>query len=116
MWGEDSWATKTHAPGLCALPTFACTGTNQLSLKFGQATEHSQHQTTMRRSCIGPSVFQAAEAGLTLADGGEHIEQVTCRARQPVEPCHQQHIARLEPANHLGQLGAISLRHPIPFP
>jgi hypothetical protein len=24
MWGEDSWTTKTHAPGLCALPTFAC--------------------------------------------------------------------------------------------
>src|SRR5215472_470173 len=60
---------------------------------------------------IGPSVFEAAEVCFTLADCGQHIKQVACRACQPVEPGHQQHIARLKrstspPPSQCKRLGA----------
>src|SRR5215472_12358846 len=109
MRGECRGATETHATGLGALPAFACTGTNQLALKLGQATENREHQPAVRRCGIGPGVFEAAEVCFTLADCGQHIKQVACRACQPVEPGHQQHIARLKPANDLGELGTVSL-------
>src|SRR5215469_13798658 len=48
MRGECRGATETHATGLGALATFACTGTNQLALKFGQATEKREHQPAVR--------------------------------------------------------------------
>src|SRR5262249_1272847 len=67
------------------------------------------HQPAVRRCGIGPGVFEAAEVCFTLADCGQHIKQVACRACQPVEPGHQQHIARLKPANDLGELGTVSL-------
>src|SRR5262245_57795224 len=57
MWGEDSWTTKTHAPSFCALPAFACTGSDKLSLELGQTTKYGQHQPTVRRRGISPGIF-----------------------------------------------------------
>src|SRR5262249_370357 len=68
MRGECRGATETHATGLGALPAFACTGTNQLALKLGQATENREHQPAVRRRGVCPGVFQAAETSFTLAN------------------------------------------------
>src|SRR5262245_66466365 len=76
---------------------------DKLSFELGCAAKHGQHQPAVRRGSVCPSVFQAAEASFPLADDGQHIEQVTCRACQLVEPCLDQHIARLEPSNQLGR-------------
>src|SRR5262249_16552357 len=65
MRGECRGATETHATGLGALATFACTGTNQLALKLGQATEKREH-----------GVFQAAETRFMLANRGQDVQQV----------------------------------------
>src|SRR5262249_18269698 len=70
VWRESSRTAEAHATGFGTGSAVAGTGTNQLSFKLGQATEYSQHQTTMRRSCIGPSVLETAEASPPLADGG----------------------------------------------
>jgi len=58
---------------------------------------------------IGPSILEALEAGATLADGSQDVEQVARRPGQPIKPRHQQHVARLEPADDLGQLGPVRL-------
>src|SRR5215469_15087824 len=70
---ESSGTTETHATGLGALPAFACSGTNQLALKLGQATENREHQPAVRRCGIGPSVSQAAETGFMLANRGQDV-------------------------------------------
>src|SRR5262249_39848160 len=71
---ESTRAPEFHATGLSALPAFACSGTNQLALKFGQATENCQHQPAVRRGGIRPSVFQAAETSFTLANRGQNVQ------------------------------------------
>src|SRR5262249_47748244 len=55
----------------------------------------------VRRCGIGPSILETAETSFPLANGGQHIEQVTGRACQPIKPCYHQHIAGLEPAHQL---------------
>jgi hypothetical protein len=55
------------------------------------------------------SILEALEAGATLADGSQDIEQVARRPGQPIKPRHQQHVAGLEPADDLGQLGPVRL-------
>jgi hypothetical protein len=38
-----------------------------------------------------------------------YVQQVPRRSHQPVQARHDQHIARIEPAEKLGQLGAVGL-------
>src|SRR5262245_49378591 len=73
---ESSRPPKLDAPSLSAFAAFACAVTNQFSLKLGQTTEDGEHQPAMWRCGVCPCVLDTAEAGFTLADGGQHIEQV----------------------------------------
>src|SRR5262245_50197672 len=73
---ESTRPSKLDAPSLSAFAAFACAVTNQFSLELGQTSENREHQPAMRCGGIRPTVLQAAEAGFTLADGGQHIEQV----------------------------------------
>src|SRR5262245_8495995 len=76
MWGEHIWPSKSHSAGLGAGSAFASASTNQLSLELGQATENREHQPAMRRCGVCPCVPETEEAGFTLADGCQYIEQV----------------------------------------
>src|SRR5262249_51678704 len=101
---------KSHATLLGALPAIIGAGSDQLALEFSEASEHSQHQAAMRRSCIGPGVLERTEASAGLTDCIEDVEQIACRARQPIEASDDQNITVLQPANRLCQLGPIGLR------
>src|SRR5262245_27453920 len=72
---ESTRPSESHAAGLGAGPAIASATTNQFSLELGQATENREHQPSVRRCGIRPGILETAEAGFTLADGGQYIEQ-----------------------------------------
>mgnify|MGYP000999267474 CR=1 FL=1 len=78
-------AAELHASGLGAGPPLSRAGFNQSSLELSQTTEHSQHETAMRRCGIGPGVRQGAEGRTPFAEFSQHAEKVPCGPRQPVE-------------------------------
>ena len=94
MRRQTTRTTKPHPAGFRAKATLACPGHDQLTLELGQATEHGKHQSTMGCCGIGPSILEALEAGATLADGSQDVEQVARRSGQPIKTRHQQHVAR----------------------
>src|SRR5262249_43628291 len=59
---------------------------------------------------IRPEVMKRTEAGTGLADRIDDVEQVPRRAREAVEAGDNQDIAGFQPADHLRQLGPVSLR------
>jgi hypothetical protein len=101
--------TLARDAGFRAKAALACPGHDQLTLELGQAAEHSKHQPAMGRRGIGPSILEALEAGAAIADGSQNVEQIARRPSQPIQPRHQQHVARLKPTDHLGQLGPVRL-------
>jgi hypothetical protein len=75
-------AAKAHPSLFGALTAFPGAGSDKLSLEFGEAAEHRQHQPAMRRGGIGPRVPERAEAGAALGDVGKDVEQVASRTSQ----------------------------------
>jgi hypothetical protein len=67
---------------------------DERALELGLATE--QHQAAMRRGRVRPGIAQRAEAGATLVDLVENVEQVPRRARQAIEASDHQHVARFD--------------------
>ena len=63
-----------------------CPHTDQLALKLGQPAQHRQHEATVQRRGIGPTVTEGTKAGLAVGDPGQGVEKVPCRLCQPVEP------------------------------
>src|SRR5215510_3058410 len=110
MGSERLRTSKTHAAGFGALPAVVCTRSDQFTLEFGQAAEHCDHQLAVRRGRIRPGVMKRTEVGTGLADCIDDVEQVAGRAREAIEAGDDEHIAGFQPANHLGQLGPVSLR------
>src|SRR5262249_47283702 len=108
MRGECRGATETHATGLGALATVACTGEDQLALEFGQPGKNSYHQAAMPAGRISPGVMQRLKACATLGDVIEDIEQVLGRACQAVEPGDDQHIPCVEALEHLSKLRSVA--------
>jgi hypothetical protein len=51
-----------------------------------------------------------AEAGASLFDGFEHVEQVARGARQAVQARDHQHVAGLEPVDQLNNALAVTYR------
>ena len=85
MWRQLPRAAKSDTALLRPLSCLARPGHDQLTLELGQAAEHSQHQPTMGCCGIGPSILEALEAGATLADGSQDVEQVARRPGQQSE-------------------------------
>jgi len=85
MRRQTARTTKPHPAGFRAKATLACPGHDQLTLELGQATEHGKHQPAMGCCGIGPSILEALEAGATLADGSQDVEQVARRPGQQSE-------------------------------
>ena len=58
-------------------------GADQLALEL---REHGEHQTPVRCHCVGPRAGEGWKPGfLLLGDRRERVQQVACRARQPVD-------------------------------
>ena len=83
--------TARHAASLA--DPLATARADQLTLELGKASEHRDDQATVCVRGVSPSVAQRAEARPALADGGQQVEQIARRARQTVQPRHQQHVA-----------------------
>jgi hypothetical protein len=47
----------------------------------------------LARSSSPPICRQGTESGSGLRNRVERVQQIVCRARQPVETCHHQHVA-----------------------
>jgi hypothetical protein len=103
MRRQTTRTTKPHPAGFRAKATLPCPGHDQLTLELGQATEHGKHQPAMGCRGISPSVLEALEAGATLADGSQDVEQVARRPGQPIKTRHQQHVTRIEVVEHLSR-------------
>jgi hypothetical protein len=65
--GQRSRSAKLDATLLSALHTIGRAGQNQGPLKLGQTAQDRQHQLTMRRRGIGPSVMYRLEGCTSLA-------------------------------------------------
>src|SRR5258706_12510790 len=95
----ELWRTsEAHAALLSALAALASPGADQFALELGQAAKHREHQSTVRARCVGPGVLEALKPGTPLGERRNDVEQVSGRARQPVEPGDKQHVAGLAPA------------------
>jgi hypothetical protein len=67
-------------------------------------------EAAMRGRGVGPGVVERAELGSGLGDAVEDGEQITGRARQPVEPGDEEGVAVAERLEQLGELGPIGAR------
>src|SRR5262249_30445523 len=85
MRSELPRPTKANATGLRTSSTLTRTGTDQLTLKLGQAAKHGQHQPAMRGSGVRPSGLERTEARTTLAIFVQHVQQVARRSA-PTDP------------------------------
>ena len=68
--------TEPNTALLRSLAALARPSPDQLTLELSQATKHGQHQPTVGARGIGPSILEALEAGATIEDGRDHVEQV----------------------------------------
>jgi hypothetical protein len=112
--GELEWSAQALPPCLRPRAAFASAGADQFSLELRQSAEHGQHQTPVRRGCVGPRVREGSKPGFLSGDPRESVEKIAGRARQAVEPRHHHHVAGVDlgqqPAK-LRPLGLGSARH-----
>jgi hypothetical protein len=97
----SAWPTHVHAVGLGSRPAFAGPRLDQFFLKFSQAAQDRQHQPAVWSRGIGPGIGQRLEAGASLGDLIQGVEQVPRRSGQPVKPRHHQYIASAKPVHDL---------------
>jgi hypothetical protein len=73
----------------------------------------------VRRRRVGPYVGEGSKAGFLAGDRREAIQQITGRARQPVEPRHHHHIAGADLGQQPAKLRPVGLaasRNTFPAP
>jgi hypothetical protein len=63
------WPPHMNPLSLRPGAAFPGPGPDQLSLKFGQAAQHRQHQAPVRRGGVGPGIGQRLEAGAPPGSG-----------------------------------------------
>jgi hypothetical protein len=96
-----------NAASASSLPPLPSSSANQLTLKFRQAAQYGQHQSAVRRSCVGPRVGQRAESGSSLRYRIDYVEKVACRAGEPIKPGHKQGVAYRNSLQRARQLLAL---------
>jgi len=58
---------------------------------------------------IRPRIAQGAEPGFALGNRRKRVQQVAGGSRQPVKPCHHEHVARLKRLDHPVKLRPVGL-------
>lgn len=109
MQCQFRFSAKFDAMSLGTGAAFAGAGTDQVALELRQAAEHGEHKATVRRRGVGPCIAKRPEPGLLAGDRRKGIEKIACRARQPVEPRHHEHVAGAERVNRPAKLHAVGL-------
>src|SRR5258705_5218294 len=109
MWCQ--FARPAHVHTRCPSSHFALAGAgpDQLFFELSEPAEDGEHQPAMSRCRVRPYISQRLEAGATLGDLIQGVEQVTRRSSQPVKPRYHKHVAIAKPVHDLTQLGAVCL-------
>src|SRR5262249_45136194 len=107
--GELRTSAEFHAARFGSRASLAGTDTNQVTLKFGQATKYSGHQATVWGGGVCPDAARGAETGPLGTNSRQRIEQIPRRAGQPVQACYHQHVTGVECVEQATQLRAVGL-------
>src|SRR6266481_6054045 len=74
------WLPATdNSPRLCTLAPLAGTSPDQLALELGETAQNSQHQATMRRRGVSPSISQRLKPRPFFRDRSQEIEEIAGR-------------------------------------
>jgi hypothetical protein len=84
MPSELRLPTKLDPLGHRALPALIGARQDQVTLKFCQPARDRDHEFAVWRGRIGRRIAKGFEAGTTLADRRERIEQVPSASRQAI--------------------------------
>ncbi len=63
----------------------------------------------MRSGRVSPDVRERAKDSTIFGDRAENVQEVPCRAGQPIELGDQQHVLGLEPVEELFELHSLPL-------
>jgi hypothetical protein len=91
--GELRLSSEPYPSRLRAVTTLAGARPDQLSLKLGQAAEHSQHQSAVRGRGIRPGVVEGPEASLLIGNGRQGVQQVASLAGEPIKAGHENPVS-----------------------
>jgi hypothetical protein len=69
--------------------------------------QDGHHQFALGRRRVRPSILQGSKFGTGFGYALKDRKQVQCRARQPIQACHDEHVVLLEGSQQLGQLDAV---------
>jgi hypothetical protein len=105
MAGQLWLTTKNNPPRLCTLTPLAGSRPDQFALKLGETSQNGQHQATMRRCGVSPTISERFEPSPFFGDRPEQIEEIASGPRQSIEPGDDQHVLRGPPSGALAACG-----------
>jgi hypothetical protein len=73
--------TKNHSPCFRTLAALAGPCPDQFALELGETSQNGQHQTTIRRRGVSPSIAKRFEARPFLSDRPRKIKEIPCGSR-----------------------------------
>jgi hypothetical protein len=110
MRRELRLATKDDSFRFCAFSPFARPRSDKFSLELGETAQDGQHQATMRRRSVSPSISQRFEPRPFLGDRPKQIEKIACGPRQSIETGDDQNIPLCQARHQARKLLAVGPR------
>src|SRR6516165_9108593 len=95
------------AASASSLPPLPSSSANQLTFEFRETAQYGQHQSAVRRGCVGPRVGQRAESGSSPRYRVDYVEKIACRAGEAIKPGHKQGVACRKSLQRARQLLAL---------
>jgi len=108
--GESGRTAEAHAPLLGRFAPRAGAAQDQRPFELGDAGEHGQHHAARGRRRVRPRLGQAAQPGIRVPQPLGDVEQVACRAGQPIEAGDHDHILRAHVVEQPVQLRPVAPR------
>jgi hypothetical protein len=105
--GQFRFPAELHAAR--AVASFTGAGADQIPLELRQPAQNGQHQAAVCCRRVGPRVAKRTEARFPAGDRRERVQQVAGGSRQPVEPCHHQHVAVFDLVKQAAKLRPVGL-------
>jgi hypothetical protein len=93
VFGQFRFAAELDAAFLGAFPSFAGAVRIKSLSNSPSPPRTVSIQAAVCRGGGSPCVAERAETGLLAGDRRKGVQQVAGGSRQPVEPCHHQHVA-----------------------
>jgi len=76
-------AAEDHSPRLRPLAALPGSRPDQFPFKLGEAAQNGQHQTTMRRRGVSPSVSERFEACPFFPHSPQQVQEIACGPCRP---------------------------------